>query len=153
MACSSFDLWSQCNGRAKFTNERDLQLAKLVYTCRSEWWLTALHRQEKAASEWLCNEPLLIQTHAYFDPVKKAKVKTVPEGSQQGSSTSSCAWMALLGQFRQAENKTGSFDETAGYRSCRSPLELCSMWSLRVTTFAQQARRRSGWRVARVVNL
>ena len=34
-------------------------------------------RQEKAASEWLCNEPLLIQSHAFFDPVKKAKVKTV----------------------------------------------------------------------------
>ena len=29
-------------------------------------------RQEKAASEWLCNEPLLIQSHAFFDPVKKA---------------------------------------------------------------------------------
>ena len=28
-------------------------------------------------------------------------------------------------------------------RSCRSPLELCSMWSLRVTSFAQQARKRS----------
>ena len=53
-------------------------------------------------------------------------MKAVPEGSQQGSSTSSCAWMALLGQFRQAENKTGSFDEMAGYRSCRSPLELCA---------------------------
>ena len=87
--------------------------------------------------------------YTYFDPVKKAKVKAVPEGSQQGSSTSSCAWMALLGQFWQAENKTGSFDETAGYRSCRSALELCSMWSLRVTNFAQQVRRRSGWRVAR----
>ena len=60
--------------------------------------------------------------------------------------------MALLGQFRQAENITGSFDETAGYRSCRSPLELCSMWSLRVTNFAQHARRRSGWRVARGVD-
>ena len=60
--------------------------------------------------------------------------------------------MALLGQFRQAENKTGSFDETAGYRSCRSPLELCSMWSLRVTNFAQQVRRRSGWRVVRGVD-
>ena len=41
--------------------------------------------------------------------------------------------MALLGQFRQAEDITGSFDETVEYRSCRSPLELCSMWSLRVT--------------------
>ena len=28
-------------------------------------------------------------------------------------------------------------------RSCRSPLELCSVWSLRVTSFAQQARKRS----------
>ena len=60
--------------------------------------------------------------------------------------------MAVLGQFRQAENMTGSFDETAGYRSWRSPLELCSMWSLRVTKFAQHARRRSGWRVARGVD-
>ena len=60
--------------------------------------------------------------------------------------------MALLEQFRQAENKTGSFDETAGYRSCRSPLKLCSMWSLRVTNFAQQVRRRSGWRVVRGVD-
>ena len=60
--------------------------------------------------------------------------------------------MALLGQFRQAKNITGSFDETAGYRSCRSPLELCFMWSLRVTNFGQQARRRSGWRVARGVD-
>ena len=34
-------------------------------------------RQEKAASEWLCNEPLLIQSHAFFDPVKEAKVKAV----------------------------------------------------------------------------
>ena len=67
-------------------------------------------------------------------------------------STSSCAWMALLGQFREAENKTGSFNETAGYRSCRSPLELSSMWSLRVTNFTQQVRRRSGWRVARGVD-
>ena len=24
-----------------------------------------------------CNEPVLIQSHAYFDPVKKAKVKAV----------------------------------------------------------------------------
>ena len=40
--------------------------------------------------------------------------------------------------------KTVSFDETAGYRSCGSPLELCSMWSLRVTNFAQQVRRRIG---------
>ena len=53
-------------------------------------------------------------------------MRAVPEGSKQGSSTSSCACMALLGQFRRAENKTGSFDETAGYRSCRSPLELCA---------------------------
>ena len=60
--------------------------------------------------------------------------------------------MALLGQFQQVENKTGSFDETAGYRSCRSPLEQCSMWSLRVTNVAQQVRRRSGWRVARGVD-
>ena len=28
-------------------------------------------------NEWLCNEQLLIQSHAYFDPVKKAKVKAV----------------------------------------------------------------------------
>ena len=60
--------------------------------------------------------------------------------------------MALLGQFRKVENITGSFDETAGYRSCRSPLGLCSMWSLGVTNFAQYARRRSGWRVARGVD-
>ena len=60
--------------------------------------------------------------------------------------------MALLGQFREAENKTGSFNETAGYRSCRSPLELSSMWSLRVTNFTQQVRRRIGWRVARGVD-
>ena len=31
--------------------------------------------------------------------------------SHQGSSTSSCARMALLGQFRQAENVTRSSDE------------------------------------------
>ena len=43
----------------------------------TKWWLTALHGQDKAASEWLCNEPLLIQSHAFFDPVKKAKVKAV----------------------------------------------------------------------------
>ena len=60
--------------------------------------------------------------------------------------------MTLLGQFRQAEDITGSFDETAGYRSCRSPLQLCSMWSLRVADFAQHARRRGGWRVARGVD-
>ena len=60
--------------------------------------------------------------------------------------------MALVGQFRQVENITASFDETAGYRSCRSPLELCFMWSLRTTNFGQQARRRSGWRVARGVD-
>ena len=60
--------------------------------------------------------------------------------------------MALLGKFRQAKDITGSFDETAGYRSCKSPLELCSMWSLRVANFAQHARRRSGWRVARGVD-
>ena len=58
--------------------------------------------------------------------------------------TSSCAWMALLGQFREAENITGSFDETAGYRSCRSPLELRSMWLLIATNFTKHARRRSG---------
>ena len=34
-------------------------------------------QQQKAATEWLCNEPLLIQSHAFFDPVKKAKVKAV----------------------------------------------------------------------------
>ena len=43
----------------------------------TKWWLTAHHGQDKAASEWLCNEPLLIQSHAFFDPVKKAKVKAV----------------------------------------------------------------------------
>ena len=44
-------------------------------------------RQKKAASEWLCNEPLsLIQCR------KPTKVKAVHK-----------AWMALLGQFRQAE--------------------------------------------------
>ena len=53
-------------------------------------------------------------------------------------------WMALLGQFRQAEDITGSFDEAAGHRSGRSPLELCSMWLLIVTNFTQHARRRSG---------
>ena len=60
--------------------------------------------------------------------------------------------MALLGQFRKAEKITSSFDETAGYRSCRSSLGLCSMWSLGVTNFAQYARRRSGSRVARGVD-
>ena len=33
-------------------------------------------------------------------------------------------------------------------RSCRSRLELCSMWSLTVTSFVQQVRRRSVFRVA-----
>ena len=60
--------------------------------------------------------------------------------------------MALLGKFRQAKDITGSFDETAGYRSCKSPLELCSMWSPRVANFAQHARRRSSRRVGRGVD-
>ena len=66
----------QCNGRTKFTNERDLQLAKLVHTEVSDDW-RALHGQKRAASEWLSNEQLLIQSDAYFDPAKKAKVKAV----------------------------------------------------------------------------
>ena len=131
---------NQCNGRTKFTNERDLQLAKLVHT--EKWWLTALHGHEKAASEWLCNEPLLIQFHAFFNPVKKAKVKAVQKVRNKDLVLPLMLWMALLGQFRKAENITGSSNETAGCWKCRSPLELCSMWSLRVTSFAQQARRR-----------
>ena len=105
-------------------------------------------RQEKAASEWLCNEPLsLIQWR------KPTKMKAVHKVRNKDLvRTSSCAWMALLGQFRQAEYITGSFDETAGYRSCRSSLELCSMWLLIATNFTQHARKLSGWRVARGVD-
>ena len=142
---------NQCNGRTKFTNERDLQLAKLVYTEVRDDWLPFTARE--SSQRRLRNEPLLIQSHAFFDPVKRANEgEGCAQGSQQGSSTSYCAWMAVLGQFRQAENTTGSFDETAGYRSWRSPLELCSIWSLRVTNFAQHARRRSDWRVERSVD-
>ena len=93
-------------------------------------------RQEKASSEWLCHEPLsLIQWR------KPTKVKDVHKVRNKDL-------VLPLG----AEYITGSFDETAGYRSCRSPLEICSMWSLRVTNFTQHARRRSDWRAARGVD-
>ncbi|CAH3030575.1 unnamed protein product [Porites evermanni] len=49
----------------------------LEYTRSNERRLTAPHGQEKAASERPCNEPLLIQSHAFFDPLKKAKMKAV----------------------------------------------------------------------------
>ena len=136
---------NQCNGQTKFCNSLSLSTQKWVMTDYPP-------RQQKAASEWLCNEPLLIQSHAFFDPVKKAKVKAVHKVRNKDLVLPLVLGWHFWGSSPQAENKTGSFDETAGYRSCRSPLELCFMWSLRVTNFGQQACRRSGWSVARGVD-
>ena len=63
---------NQCNGRTKFTNERDLQLAKLVHKEVSDDWLPSTGKRKQPANDFNCNEPLLIQSHAFFDPAKKA---------------------------------------------------------------------------------
>ena len=66
-----------CNGRTKFTNERDLQLAKRLH--RSEWWLTALHGKRKQPAN--CNFVMIRcssnPTLSLIQWRKPTKVKTV----------------------------------------------------------------------------
>ena len=59
----------QLNSRTRFFDDRDLQLAKLVLTEKSD----------TSVSEWLCNEPLLIQSHfsTLWSREERAKLKTV----------------------------------------------------------------------------
>ena len=59
-----------------FTNEKDLQLAKLVHTEVTDDSLPSTSKKKQPANEFVMSR-LLIQSHAYFDPVKKAKVKAV----------------------------------------------------------------------------
>ena len=71
---------NQCNGRTKFTNERDVQLAKLLHAEIGDDWLPSTGKRKQPANDYFdvpADEPLPIQSHAFFDSVKKAKVKTV----------------------------------------------------------------------------
>ena len=50
-----------------------IEICNSLSLSTQKWMMTDCPpRQEKAASEWLCYPPLLIQSHAFFDPVKKA---------------------------------------------------------------------------------
>ena len=51
--------------------------AKLVHAEMSDDWLPSTGKRKQPATVTLYNEPLLIQSHAFFDPVREAKVKAV----------------------------------------------------------------------------
>ena len=110
-------------------------------------------RQEKAASEdFVTSRCSSNPTLSFIQWRKPTKVKAVHKVRNKDLVLPLVLGWHFWDSSPQAENKTGSFDETAGYRTCRFPQKLCSMWSLRVTNFARQVRRRSGWRVARGVH-
>ena len=103
-----------------------------------------LPRARESSQPWLCNEPLLIQSHAYFDPVKKAKVKAVDKVRNKdlvlplgigwylwdSSGKPRTCWLAVPMKRQAAEVVV------------ISPLELCSMWSLRVTKDLMKVQQR-----------
>ena len=74
--CNSPHISSNINVMGKLSSPTR-EICNSLSLSTLKWWLTALQEQDKAASEWLCKAPLVIQSHAIFDPVKKAKVKAV----------------------------------------------------------------------------
>ena len=102
----------QRNGRTKFINERHLQLAKLIHTEVSDDWLPSTGKTKQPTNDFVMSRCSSNPTLTLIQ-WRKPRWRLCVLGSQQGSSTSSCARMALLRQFRQGENVTGSSDETA----------------------------------------
>ena len=101
-------------------NSLSLSTQKWVMTDCPPW-------QEKAASEdFVTSRCSSNPTLSLIQWRKPTKVKAVHKVRNKDLVLPFVLgwWMALLGQFRQAEDITGSFDEAAGYRSGRSPLEL-----------------------------